>query len=145
MLPGQRFLDGTEYVVSAAKSGMILSPTTAAELAARLFWQRSDVPFFLPTSTGSAVAAVRCERGRWLVDCPWCASTQYASRTDLRFFCVSCLNEKGGAKWAAVKWPSNPDLIEAALRPRLTDNASWVSSETVADLLAENILHGVAA
>jgi hypothetical protein len=54
--------------------------------------------------------------------------------------CFAC-----GSVYVAIAWPADRAAIEAALlrRPRM-ENRNWHQPETVADLLAENIAHGVA-
>lgn len=141
MLPGQTFITASDYAVMAAKQGVLLPPDRHAELAPRLFWSRTDVPQFLPTQTGDVEIAVRCEQGRWLAQCPWCSSAQWASRTDPRYFCSTCLNERDGARWAAVRWPDDTPAIEEALAMRFTEFATWEPGETVADLLEQNAAH----
>lgn len=144
MLPGQVFIDArVQFAEQAAKGGMILPPTSHAEFAPRLFWQRVDVPFFLPTKVSKTTVSVRCESGRWLVDCPACSSAQLAARQDPRFFCVSCLNERAGAQWLTVVWPADVPGIEAALRARVTEHANYEPGETVSDLIAQNQIPGV--
>ena len=143
MLPGQRFLDADQYLTVPE-----LDADRQAEAAPRLFWGREDVPFFIPLAVATdaeahAVAHAVVYRGAWIVKCPFCPGAQYASRTDHRTLCVSCINERAGAKWLRVEWPDDVEGIEEALRARLTDNANTAPGETVADLLAENAEHGV--
>jgi hypothetical protein len=95
----------------------------------------------------SPVAKTYVNHGRWCVDCPFegCSSAQYASKTDHRFFCIECSNA-GTGKWVPVAWPEDLELaaIEAALalRPVLSVR-NWHPGEAVADLEAQNKIHGV--
>lgn len=138
MLPSQEFIHGD---LIYGDPNLFLPVDQSAELPARRFWQRPDVPFFLPAEVSDVEILARVEHGRWLVDCPFCASAQFACRDDPRFFCVACLNEQAGALWIRVLWPPDPQAIEDVLRSRLTVNANWHPSESVADLVAENVEH----
>ena len=127
---------------------------SAAEAVVFRFWrhgsnvpgpQRGMLKGPMPTATVPAVTALAyVNHGRWCVDCPFpgCHSSQYASRTDHRFFCVHC-----GRGWVSVTWPDDltTAAIEAALgiRPESTIR-NWKPGETVADLDAENKANGVA-
>ena len=146
MLPGQVFLDASALAADAAGRGLLLAPGRHAELAARLFWGRSDVPFALPEKVARGpVALAEVNHGRWVVDCPDpdCSSAQLAAREDPRFLCVSCLNERTAAgAWLPVAWPEQVDDIEAVLRERDTVNANYRAGETVAVLIQENLVMG---
>lgn len=144
MLPGQSFVDATVALSErAALAGHVLPPERHAELTLVLAWGRVDVEPFIPLEVADDSIPVRCEQGRWLVDCPFCGNSQFASKTDPRFFCVSCLCEQAGARWLRVEWPRDVEAIEAALRPRLTENANYLPGQTVKELLAENAENGV--
>ena len=81
--------------------------------------------------------------GRWLIPCPWCFSASMASRDDHRFFCVECRNRPVDGKWLAVKWPESRDEIEGLLVMRPNPKTRNWTTETVAELLAENASRGV--
>lgn len=101
----------------------------------------------LPIGLSKEVHAVpHVSHGRWSVRCPFCPSSQYASKADHRFFCVECFNLDVGMEWVEVKWPRNWEKIEEALsmRPRV-ENRNWEAPETLRDLLTENRAHGVSA
>lgn len=87
--------------------------------------------------------------GRWLVDCPFCRSTQLAAKTDPRFLCAGaagCGNAQVGGAYVNVVWPKDTDRIEAELVKRATPlNRNWMPGETVKDLQRENAEHGVTA
>lgn len=144
MLPGQKFLTADDvHIKQAHKRSMILPTSKAAEIPARLWWQRDDVEFFLPTAVAKdAPVPASINHGRWIVACE-CGGAQLASEDDHRFFCVACLNERHGGKWRPVTWPKDRDDIEAVLRERLTENVNWTPEETVAQLVAENTTNGV--
>lgn len=144
MLPGQAFQDASFY--RSRRPALTALVSSEAALVAHAYWVRDDVPFFIPADSAvdtSVHAVAVVNHARWVVNCPFCPSAQLASRTDMRFFCVSCLNEQAGARWVNVVWPANVAAIEAALRPRQTENANWAPPETVADLIAENQAHGL--
>lgn len=142
MLPGQVFQSADVYEAKARKAKIALPPNRQAELALHLFWCREDVPKFIPKDMCKVPIDVQANHGRWLVVCE-CSAAQLASKTDHRFFCLSCLNEIHGAKWRPVRWPKSPQRVEAVLRHRLTVNANWIAGETVKQLEQENKAMGV--
>lgn len=142
MLPGQVFLDASTYTAKAHKRKILLPPQREAETVIYLHWTRADVLPFVPDTVCDSPTFVEVNRARWIVGCE-CGAAQFASRTDHRMLCMQCLNESGGGAWRPVVWPDDPDGIEAALRPRLTENANWTHNETIADLVAENVVMGV--
>ena len=81
--------------------------------------------------------------GRWIVMCP-CGGAQLAAREDHRFFCVDCLNAQVGGQWRTVAWPEDAEAIETALLARpAPETRTWLPTETLTDLLAENADHGL--
>jgi hypothetical protein len=111
-------------------------------------WHRWDVDPFVPQGVAVGVSTPAfVNHGRWVVRCPFCAGAQLAhpDRTD-RFFCIDCLNDLAGRQWISVTWPDDVSAIESVLelRPEVTTR-SWWPHETVEDLRAENIAHGVDA
>ena len=147
MLPCQVFATAdTFYAEEATKAGMLLPAQRRAEIPARLWWLRDDVPFALPEKVARGpVVLAEVNHGRWVVDCPDpdCTSAQLAAREDPRFLCVSCLNERTAAgAWLPVAWPEQVDDIEAVLRERDTVNANYRAGETVAVLIQENLVMG---
>jgi len=87
--------------------------------------------------------AVRCNQGRWVVDCPFCLSAQIASFTDRRFLCADCGNVQVSGRWARVVWPKDPEAVEALLGDRPLEARNWRPGETAAQLRAENKAHAV--
>lgn len=75
---------------------------------------------------------------RWVADCPICNGAELASPESPFFRCANCGFEAG------VQFPANRQGIEAVLahRPHLL-NRNWRPGESIADLRAENIGHGV--
>lgn len=80
--------------------------------------------------------------GRWIVNCPTCLGSQFASRTERRFFCTTCLNQAAGGLWIHVDWPDQAARIEQLLLRRPNPaNRNWYPHETIADLERENAQH----
>lgn len=92
----------------------------------------------LPALAGAAYARVNWSR--WIVDCPspWCDSALDADPGERFFQCREC------GTGADIVWPPNVDDIEylLAMRPA-AKTRNWAPGETVADLLQENVLHGI--
>ena len=81
--------------------------------------------------------------GRWLVDCPTCASAMDVDPEFLYFFCLDCESVAYGRCWVPVKMPKNREAIEELLMVRAERrNQNWRPSETPADLKRENRAHG---
>jgi hypothetical protein len=73
-----------------------------------------------------------------VVDCPVCSDALKLAPGDSLFACWGC-----GAE-AEVVWPVNPAAIERLLLMRpLAQSRNWLPGETLHDLLAENIAHGI--
>jgi hypothetical protein len=116
-----------------------------AEIAIRLYWHRRDRAPYIPESQALRVSVqAQVNDNRWLAVCPSCNSAQLTSKTDPRFFCIDCLSADHGGQWVAVAWPDDIDGIEAELVKRpVASTRSWEPHETVADLAAQNIEHGI--
>jgi hypothetical protein len=77
-------------------------------------------------------------RGRWVVDCPVCSDALKLTPGEPLFGCWGCGTE------AEVVWPVNPAAIERLLGMRpLAQSRNWQPGETLHDLLAENVAHGI--
>lgn len=93
--------------------------------------------------TDLAVAAepfsTRVNWGRWIVDCRSCPSAlQLPPGADVAE-CWDC-----EAPIGPLVWPPDPGAIEAALSFRPDPNTrNWEPGETVIDLIAENVAHGL--
>ena len=76
--------------------------------------------------------------GRWVADCEACRSALRVSPGD-EFTCLEC-----GHHDADVFWPDDWADIDAvlALRPSIL-NRNWLPGETLDDLRAENLEHGL--
>ncbi len=83
--------------------------------------------------------------GRWVADCPGCNVGLQLPRGPRQVKagfvlvgnqCVACGTS------VRIVWPDDADLIDGALNIRpLWVNRNWYPSESVADLLAENLVH----
>lgn len=78
--------------------------------------------------------------GKWIVRCA-CGNGPSASPAWQLALCFEC-----GAVFEGVTFPEDAADVELALlaRPQLR-NRHWAAPETVADLIAENVQHGVAS
>jgi hypothetical protein len=134
--------------------------TTAAERIVLAHWHMETNGFnvTLPKlHTTKVVTHARLDWGRWVVDCPWCASAQHASREDHRFFCVECGNAAVRGQWISVVWPDDAEIarVEELLSCRPSkDNQFWTPTwatfapprfarEEIDVLVVENKVHGV--
>lgn len=92
------------------------------------------------------VLEVRAEviRGRWMVKCPWCPEVQPVNSpvNPGSFMCMSYPS----MGQLLVRFPRRWDAGEKVLgkRPDITTR-NWLMSETVEDLMAENLEHGIGA
>lgn len=96
----------------------------------------------IPTVTAAGpVLTPIVNHGRWIVNCPFCPSAEYASLEDRRFFCTDCGNPLVGGAWLPVRWPAHHAEIERLLvsRPRTARN--WMPHESLKDLERENVVH----
>lgn len=119
------------------------APTLSAAERTVARWSPDGMPVPRGTST-AAVTYAFVSWGRWSAHCPWCPSSQYASREDHRFFCVHCGNAAAGGQWIAVDWPADWARIEQALSERIDPaTRNWVPGETADEAFAENAARGV--
>jgi hypothetical protein len=84
---------------------------------------------------------VRANWGRWLIDCssPWCTSAMQVYPGQISVTCLDC-----GTTMGPLIWPADPDGIELLLLMRPVEKTrNWLPGETLQDLLAENVLHGI--
>lgn len=87
----------------------------------------------------------RVEQGRWLADCE-CGGAEYVDLELPLFMCCNDWNRADEHKWRRVVLPADRERIEQLLlaRPNI-ENRNWRPRESVEDLEAENVAHGVAA
>lgn len=139
-----------EAIVRDANDYAWLPPEVeaTAESVPELIWRNR------PDLIEAAAAAVTADdadgidvvinHGRWIAECPTCKDAQLASRTDLRFMCVSCANSAIGGAWRPVRWPVEQAAIEEALTVRPDVSAqNWTPDETAADLTEQNTEAGI--
>lgn len=76
--------------------------------------------------------------GAWVADCPLCKSAERVLIGQRQFRCRAC------GFMADITFPPEwADIMRAVMvRPKL-ENRNWLVGETVDDLLAENIEHGI--
>jgi hypothetical protein len=117
----------------------------------------AGIPHTAPVGA-MATISLRAEinQGRWIVRCfndsyaapdgtRGCTSAQLASKSDPRFLCLNCLHVGTPAelRFVGVFFPPNADQIENVLEARPDPaNRNW-TTETVGQLLAENLAHGI--
>jgi hypothetical protein len=122
-----------------------LGPRAALLPGPRGWAHRADSPGVdaeLPISLTEALSAW-VSGGRWIVMCP-CGGAQLAAREDHRFFCIDCLNAGVGGQWRRVNWPDDAADIEAVLLRRPDpETRTWLPTQTLTDLVAENAEHGL--
>src|SRR5690349_22815708 len=114
------------------------------------YWQ---APVPLESVVGNKTAPreflihARVNHGIWIVDCPDCTGAQFACPDDHRFMCNYCGNAMLDGLWRPVEWPKNRAAIDEVLMKRKMPNQRhWKPlEETITDLKAENIEHGVSA
>ena len=75
--------------------------------------------------------------GKWIVLCP-CGDAPMASPDWNEARCFEC-----GAVHRGLQWPADRDAIEAVLIVRPAAVRTWLPTETVDDLRAQNVAHGV--
>ena len=81
---------------------------------------------------------------RWIADCPYCKSAEFAWEDGL-FYCDHCHNKEDNGKLRRVVMPGERKRIEDVLSARRISNRNWRIGETVDSLIAENLkfLHGL--
>lgn len=88
--------------------------------------------------------------GRWVARCPRCPSAEQhgicadGSTGGLEGDRFTCREAYGGCGFrCGADWPGTVDQITALLAARPPAYRNWLPGETVLDLLAENIDHGI--
>ncbi len=120
-------------------------------------WQGGELPPFpvevsedgLIVNEIAEVEAV-VNHGRWIASCPAsCGNAIVVSQREPWYICTDCGSEENGGQWYRVVFPEEKAEIEAALtarsakRPFQAPSRNWTPGETVKDLKAENLEHGV--
>ena len=88
--------------------------------------------------------------GAWLARCPQpdCHGAEYVDDRRASFFCCECRNAATGGVQIPLTMPSASARagIESALLGRPdTKNRNWLVGESTANLVAENVAHGIGA
>ena len=83
--------------------------------------------------------------GRWMVECEVCVTAVLVDPNDLLFYCPGCATN---GSWKRIVMPDERPEIERLLllRPGWQGNApnrNWLPSETVQDVIADNLANGV--
>lgn len=89
------------------------------------------------------VAYAEANHGRWVARCPyrWCTSAMQLERGQEVF---TCGGEGGCGTVAPLAWPADPEAIETILLMRPAQaTRNWLVSETLEDLIAENLAHDI--
>ena len=83
-------------------------------------------------------------QGRWVASCPNpnCKGVERVWEEGW-FFCLSCMNAQANHHLLGVGFPAERLDIEAVLEYRPVPNRSWYDFESVQDLVAENLAHGL--
>ena len=82
--------------------------------------------------------------GRWLVECLVCHTAAVADSDDPLFICPGC----GDGGWHEVIFPPDKTAIEDTLLRRrgfrdYAPTRNWEVSQTIEDLVTENLDHGI--
>tara|TARA_Y100000310_G_scaffold124814_1_gene123609 strand:- start:534 stop:947 length:414 start_codon:yes stop_codon:yes gene_type:complete len=112
----------------------------------------SQAGFGLPSSDVQGAVEAQVNQGRWVACCPapGCGEATCISSITPLFVCSVCGSLENDGKWYAVILPDRKEQIEAELLKRPARdgwravNRNWQPGETVAQLQADNELHGVA-
>lgn len=70
----------------------------------------------------------RVDAGRWVAQCPDCASAQVVSPADPRMWCVDCQPDG----WYRVRFPGDPDAVETEMAARSARDRFWWSDDDTA-------------
>jgi hypothetical protein len=92
--------------------------------------------------TSSALYAY-VNAGRWIVRCPDCGSCEYIWPDSPLFLCSNCFNVTVNGQWRPVVIPKEKARIDDLLAWRPIFNRNWEPEETIKQLKAENLGHGL--
>lgn len=76
---------------------------------------------------GSELIA-RVDAGRWVAQCPDCASAQVVSPDDPRMWCVDCQPDG----WSRVRFPEDPAAVEAEVAAQPARDRFWWADDDTA-------------
>lgn len=96
-------------------------------------------PYLPPVGqTKKLTLAAHVNHGRWMVDCPFCGSSQHAAVTDPWFYCGVCCNQPA-RQTLPVVFPKNAEQLVAVLEARpLPRFRNWHPGEAIKDLQAQD-------
>jgi hypothetical protein len=104
-----------------------------------------DVVLGDPNDPADAPLVALVNGGRWIAQCE-CGGAEHVDPETRLFMCGSCFNAEVGHRWRTVELPDAQTMriVEVALlmRPE-QDTRNWQADESVADLIAENVAHGL--
>ncbi|MFF7200526.1 hypothetical protein [Streptomyces sp. NPDC008141] len=82
-----------------------------------------------PKGQSGVTLIARIDAGRWVAQCPDCASAQVVSPEDARFWCVTCQPDT----WTRVRYPADPAAVEASVEAKpARDRFWWADDDTEA-------------
>jgi hypothetical protein len=114
------------------------------------FYPEADIAPMADVDDGASPMTAEINHGVWIARCP-CRTPGDPAPGCIVWtaaplgWCVRCGNETAGWRWRRILLPG-PDeraAIEAALVVRPVEHRNWTPGETVAELLAENAVHGL--
>ena len=86
--------------------------------------------------------------GQWIAECPSGDGGAVVASLTEPFMCPECWNVKWSGQWLRVVFPADKAVIEAVLLARPKERGeyrtrNWLPSESVSDIRAENLTHGI--
>lgn len=113
------------------------------------FYPEAPVPALDQVDDAAEPLFAECHRGIWVARCD-CGAEGVPGPGGVVFldqplvWCPRCENVAVGGRWRVVRVPAVWEAIEAvlALRPD-PETQNWQSQETLQDLIAENLAHGI--
>lgn len=89
-------------------------------------------------------AYAEVNHGRWIARCPFCKGAEMVDDTRAEFWCCGCRNAAVFSRPVYLVIPENRQEIEAVLLARPDyPTRNWRPGESLEDLIAENVRHGV--
>ena len=89
------------------------------------------------------VAYAEVSNSSWIVRCPYCPNA-VVHQPGAAFYCPNCLMQGNGGYAMTVVYPEQREQIEAVLCRRPSpNNRNWFPYETVDELIAQNMEHGI--
>jgi len=98
-----------------------------------------------PGDPVDAPVPAQVDAGRWIARCE-CGGAEHVDLETKLFMCGSCFNAAHAHRWRLVELPDARTItvVETVLlkRPERTTR-NWKADESVAELIAENVAHGL--